>query len=443
MQIEELEQLLSSPREDLDIECKEWLNLDEAVNKANIARHIAALANHGGGVIIFGVTDDLKLTSDNPHSCVVDRDVISGIVKRYLEPAFQCDVVCVKSGIGSEHPVIIVPPHGAAPICAKRSGPSDQGIRQGIYYIRKPGPESAQPLTASEWAPLIRRCATHDRASILAAIDTALQGGNTAGKNEVDLRTWHAAAKEAFLQSAKAVGREDLVISHWQLSYAINTNESRHVEHSALLEMLRQIGNETATVVGESDFFQSFRKYGHEPRFATDAASGLGDLDFLERKVLHPDVFFGELWRVSVDGKATTVQGYWEDEPTLNETLSRSPGSWFSPNIMLQKVAEMVCHARAMAERFETARSVSFRTEWYGLNGRVLYSTESYWSHGVASSDQRVGTFTAPITALAGSWTEIVAKLVAPTMRAFRTDEIITPAYVQGHAAKWSRFSGS
>jgi hypothetical protein len=38
-----------------------------------------------------------------------------------------------------------------------------RGITQGVHYTRKPGPESAPILTASEWAPIIRRCVMHER----------------------------------------------------------------------------------------------------------------------------------------------------------------------------------------------------------------------------------------------------------------------------------------
>ena len=44
----DLNDLIDVPRETLEIELKEWLDLSEPVVRANIARHLAALANHGG-----------------------------------------------------------------------------------------------------------------------------------------------------------------------------------------------------------------------------------------------------------------------------------------------------------------------------------------------------------------------------------------------------------
>src|ERR1700728_3025840 len=173
----ELQELIDNPSESLAVEYKCWLDLDDKTVKANVARHIAALANYGGGALVFGITDDMLPDPGTPST--VNRDVISGIVKRYLEPPFQCEIVEVQSARGIRHPVVVVPPHGSSPICAKASGPTvggkTQGISQGAYYIRKPGPASEAITTSVEWTPLIRRCAMHERASILGAIDAALR----------------------------------------------------------------------------------------------------------------------------------------------------------------------------------------------------------------------------------------------------------------------------
>ena len=56
----DLNDLIEIPRETLEIELKKWLDLSEPVVRANIARHLAALANYGGGYLVFGFEDDLK-----------------------------------------------------------------------------------------------------------------------------------------------------------------------------------------------------------------------------------------------------------------------------------------------------------------------------------------------------------------------------------------------
>jgi len=140
MPTDELQEFVDNPDETLETEYKSWLDLiNDTEARADLARHIAALANFGGGRIVVGFTDAMTSAGANSFPGVLyDRDTVSGIVKRYLEPPFQCTVRTVTSKLHVEHPIIIVPPHGATPICAKASGPTvkgrPQGIVQGTYY---------------------------------------------------------------------------------------------------------------------------------------------------------------------------------------------------------------------------------------------------------------------------------------------------------------------
>jgi hypothetical protein len=45
----DFQELIDSPNETLGVEYKEWLDLNDSEARADLARHIAALANHGGG----------------------------------------------------------------------------------------------------------------------------------------------------------------------------------------------------------------------------------------------------------------------------------------------------------------------------------------------------------------------------------------------------------
>ena len=72
----DLNDLIEIPRETLEIELKEWLDLSEPVVRANIARHFAALAIHGGGYLIFGFKDDLRRDQkllNRLHDALEDR----------------------------------------------------------------------------------------------------------------------------------------------------------------------------------------------------------------------------------------------------------------------------------------------------------------------------------------------------------------------------------
>jgi hypothetical protein len=440
--------LLDDPNEILEVEYKSWLDLTGNEVRADLARHIAALANYGGGSIVFGFTNTMQFAGPNPFpSPRCDRDLIASIIKKYLEPTFQCDVRDVASSAGNMHPIVIVPPHGAAPICAKASGPTVNnktvGIAQGVHYTRKPGPESERIQSAAEWAPIIRRCAMHDRAAVFGALDAALRGSGPASPAISDaLKQWHDAAHLAFL---KDVGtqptRADLGKWNWQVSYAIERGDGQILNVGSLLEILRQVHREVFDTVNSGwNMIDPQGVVDVRPSFQTDENSGLGDMDFLEFSALRSaqGVSIADLWRASPDGNVTTIRHYWEDTFVPN---GMAPGTFLSPNWMTRSLAEIVRHARAFTERFENPIAVSFRCEWHGLHGRILHSPNALWSmrRTPSASDHRVSTDTFPVTMLGNSLPEIVAKLIAPLMRSFTTDQLIGPKWVRGQSNTWLR----
>jgi hypothetical protein len=232
----ELRELVDSPNETLGVEYKTWLDLADATVRADLARHVAAMANHGGGKIVLGISDDMASVGANPFvDTACNRDLIASIVKKHLEPPFQCDVHLVTSAGGTVHPVIVVPPHGSSPICAKAGGPQingkQSGISQGTYYTRKAGPESAPILTPAEWAPIIRRCAMHERSAIIGALDLAIRGVSAPEPSAVDtLKTWHDAAYAAFLKDVwRAPDFANWGTSNFQYSYSIDRSDRQEL----------------------------------------------------------------------------------------------------------------------------------------------------------------------------------------------------------------------
>ena len=171
----DLASLVTAGSEGLDVEYKAWMDTSQNKVRPKLARHLAALANHGGGSLVFGVDD----TTRKPQgSTTLDRtlfgeDAISAIVKRDLDPPFRCQTAWATCD-GVEYPVVIVPSHGARPIIAKANGPQDDkgrpvGIRQGAIYVRAPGPESVVITSPEDWTALLDRCLSH-RADLLANI---------------------------------------------------------------------------------------------------------------------------------------------------------------------------------------------------------------------------------------------------------------------------------
>src|SRR5690348_8418639 len=102
---------------------KSWMDLDDRLTQAKLARHIAALANHGGGYLVFGFEDAGTRCVERPADLgAFNRDRFASIVRRYLTPAFQCDVTLAVASDGASFPVVRVPSHGAVPVTAKTDG---------------------------------------------------------------------------------------------------------------------------------------------------------------------------------------------------------------------------------------------------------------------------------------------------------------------------------
>ena len=112
-----------------EVEYKNFMPLTENIERAKIARHICALANSGGGWLVFGFEDDGTPSEIHPGSLTAySQDAINGIGAKYLEPQPHCEVHHVTANSGLAYPVVRVPPHGVIPVCAKADGRFHSGL---------------------------------------------------------------------------------------------------------------------------------------------------------------------------------------------------------------------------------------------------------------------------------------------------------------------------
>jgi hypothetical protein len=447
----ELGELIDSPRERLDVEYKAWLDLSDNETRAKFARHLCALANYGGGYLIFGINDDMTPTGPRPADGTgpYDQDTFSGIVKRYLKPSFQVALYEVPSALtGVLHPVIWVPSHEAVPVCSVRDGPHNAGkpvgISQGTYYTRAPGPESVAVATPELWAPIIRRCVLHERQALLAGLEPLLRSpGKPVTEPDAPLRTWHDAAHRRFLELADVDPLADqLKRAHYQFSYQINVADGQQLDMGAILDELRRMGHEVQDLVDPGwTMFWVFDVPELAPRSGADPA--LGETEFLECSLIKPDIIemtLPDFWRVAPTGMATLIRPYREDRRDSGPDFK--PGTWLWPNVMAREIAEVVRHARAFAERFPAPESVSFRAEWRGLQGRSLKDPQSplFRRQGrQAQSDSRVVTRTVPITDLTSRWAEITADILSTVTRMFDATFSVSSQEVNSWSKKFRR----
>ncbi len=447
----ELEDLIESPRENLEIELKEWLDLRDPIARANAARHLAALANHGGGYIVFGFKDDLSPDPKRPSSLDdYNRDAFASITKRYLTPNFQCESVIVKNNKHDNFVVVRVPGHGSSPIAARADGPQDnkgrpQGIVAGTYYIRKPGPESAPIIGAEEWAALIRRCVLNDRDSLLNDIAALVQKPQQVAPDTTEqLARWHTEGEQRFLRilsQTKLQWPVPLERNHYQLSYQISTSDREAISEDSLRQALEEVNNEVRNTVWTGwSMFYPFTRPEIAPAFFPEQPDGTGP-DVLEASLLEDrdfDTSLPDFWRVSTDGRVTLVRAYREDRQRSVSGLGRPAGTWLSPETVVRETAELVTHSRLLARRFETASHISFRCTWMGLRERTIadFDPAIYWSPGhIAKADVRTteGDWT---TAQLAAWPSVVADLACPVLRLFGLT-YCGPEFVEGMKSRF------
>jgi len=397
----DLQDLVENPIERIDVELKDWIDIaNDDVARANIARHLAALANSGGGYLLFGFRDDRSPNPSSPYPTkTFERDTISSIVKKYLTPTFQCEVDFITSRAGTTHPVVWVPSHGAVPVCSKADGPHDakgrpQGIKMGIYYTRATGPESVPINTPELWESLIRRCVVYERTTLVGMFDSLLRTPPPPSPTEA-LKRWHERADARCVELIRERAPASSALhSRVKLSYAIRTSDGQTLDPSRLIELLREVNRELHDLVATPLLFYPYTLQDLAPYFVQDFESGQGDRDILECVVFHDTPLINrrtDFWRVSLDGLATHICPLWEDREDLREHSKREPGTWFCPFYLVGFLAQFVRHARSLATKFEAASSVEFRCEWHGLANREVFDPRADWFPGkIARANDRV-----------------------------------------------------
>ena len=177
---ERLADLLTDLREDLDLEVKNWLDLEgNNKDKATFAKAALALANHGGGFIVLGfeeIDGGMVAAANSPDTLNrYNQDSINGIVQKYCDPPFHCAVHLVNHE-GTTFPVVKIPGGHRVPVRARRSGPDEDIVRMNAIYVRKPGPRSEPPQSGQEWEDLLARCQWNRRDELLGHIRDLLTG---------------------------------------------------------------------------------------------------------------------------------------------------------------------------------------------------------------------------------------------------------------------------
>ncbi|MEW6771698.1 MAG: RNA-binding domain-containing protein [Bacillota bacterium] len=382
-ELRQLRLLVDFPREELDIEIKGWLDLSSEQDRANLAKAIIAIANSGGGFILCGFQDEggsWKPAYPRPGSLdSYSQDNINGIVQRYAEPAFHCSVHHVERSDTKEYfPVIIVPGNHTVPIRAKRDGPDLAHIRQNVYYIRRPGPNSEPPQTAREWDELIGRCIRAAKEELLEDIRQIIYGvsrtaSSTTGEDAFDkLRQWEKGCLERWEQLVKERLSEEKPSRYehgiWTVSYLVEGT----FEPPALEEFRDILDRARGHETGWPPWWVPTRKEIAPYPYEGTIECWLGEPG--------KEAAYSDFWRASPQGLMFLLRGYRED--SVKELV---PGKAFDLTLPIWRVGEVFLHAqRLSAELAGSPATIYFRFRWQGLSGRELVA----WASG---RDQRPG----------------------------------------------------
>ena len=356
-----LQGILKEPSETLEVEIKNWLDLNDNEVKAKVAKELIALANHGGGYLIFGFDDQganfQPLTK--PEGLTYDSDTINGIVSRYCDPQFHCDVLQIAHPeLGTQYPVVVVSGNQTVPIHATRSGPNEQHIKQNTCYIRRAGAKSEPPQNSGEWQELMQRCVLNNQDQLLDAIRGVVSGEVTIENpidTELQLDEWVKNSGSS-LETSYSDLRDNFTNGYYRCGFIISDIQDGN-SFDDLENILKQS-------INSSFMWQPFKVY-KEFGSTVNIKDGC-----LEGCAKHPinDSIIPQLWRVAPNGYGYSVTKLPEDlEHNKQDRLYIDP-LWQTTYVIDYLL--FINNFASCQDAINSSVTISFN--WTGLNGRYL-----------------------------------------------------------------------
>lgn len=379
---ERLADLLVDPREDLNFEIKNWLDLRHSNDdKATFAKAVLAIANHGGGFIALGLVEtNAGVVEAEGRPAVLDsysQDLINGVVQNYCDPPFHCSVHVVPNPAGAFFPIVVVPGGHRMPVRARRAGPHGNTVQNNAIYIRKPGPRSEEPQSAQEWDALLARCLRNQRDDMFDQIRDLITGAVRQVKEPPKphrLDEWMRQSRERWQEVVNPLPEGSsprLPHGRYSFGYEI-VGDRRQITLAQLPNILRQ---SVVRHTGWPPFWYPTRAgiapypiHGAvECSLASDPQDPNGDRD-----AAHSD-----FWRIHPEGLAFLIRGYQEDssEELMPGRGPTPPGTVFDVSLPVWRVGEVLLHARSLAANlFEGPTTIRFVVCYEGLADRSLAS---------------------------------------------------------------------
>lgn len=314
------------------------------------------MANSGGGFVILGFLESggsLVGDLNRPNLSAYSSDAINSVVGRFAEPAFHVDVVQVRSPRDDLiYPVIVVPGDSTVPVRTTRA--SAGVIQQNVYYIRRPGPKSEPPQTASEWDQLLQRCLRNQQSHLRQPPpDAGIRQAKQANE------AWLTASLERYAQIAEGTGRPRFSLGSYIFSYQVS--DFQRLELGNLRQhMLSSKGRETGWPVWWVPDSNDIAPYPY--------GDGLECYIGIREDV---DDAHADYWRASPNGSLFLVRGFQED----SDIEGVQPGKFFDFVLPIWRVGEAILHSyRFSRESASRDAEINFTAVWRGLSGRTLDS---------------------------------------------------------------------
>jgi hypothetical protein len=457
-ELDELAALISAGSENQEVEYKSWMDTTSAEAKAEIAKDLAALANHGGGYLVFGVDDERKPQGPGAYDLAsFGEEPLTDIVRTYLDPPFQVRVRLVPHG-GHEYPVAIVPSHGARPVIPKRNGPDVgkgkiAGVRLGTIYIRGPLPESAPIARPDDWNALFDRCLRH-RADLLAGV--MRRAIDKPSKTTPRVRTLLAAACDSVADDfarqmasltvtgpdsakdtalAKSMGKAFATVG-----YALVGDDGDLIGFDDAAAANRGVSSAHLELAWrDGSVFYPHVQGGQQAREWTVAGERLSGIEGLrpERAAYFTaDVGY---WRIYDVGLACQAKAYVVDYIARH---GRFPASAMRLSDCLEMLHGVLAHARLVAERDVGVARAVVRMDWRGLAGRRLFYDEHSSVSPAPSSGDQTKTAEFAVADLKERYFDCLARLAGSFLEAFAApgwldpDQFVTVELIQQEFAR-------
>jgi hypothetical protein len=375
-----LQELVRSPREDMNIELKRWMDMTDKSVQAKLAKELLALHNYGGGYLIIGFEDEHPAVPDvegRPADLsAFSTDAFNNIVKKFAEPSFHCMSHVVKNpDTGEDYPVVVVPGGSKVPVRCKADAADGKSIKLDTYYTRRPGPESAPLQTAAEWDALLQRCLLNRKDELMASLFTLL------GSERTGLAGVVVAAPVSEFEELRQF--RDAAVAHLeQLQSKLPEGAGARFEHGRYILSARILGDLKLVSPGQMLQLMSGlpRHTGWPPLVVFTRAAlepyPVGD-NLIECWLARDpaevrDTAHADFWRASTDGKVTLVRGLQEDGS--NEGMP-PPGTAIEVTLPAWRIAEFILRVRDLGDRIAAGPfKIQLIVQWEGLAGRRLFS---------------------------------------------------------------------